>query len=365
MANPTNDRTRDYERYAVFAVLVLLLIGCYLVVRPFLTAFLWGGILSLSTRGLYEGLRRLVRGRSGLAAALASTTLAAILFVPITAFATGVAGAMPDLVERVKAMFSGGLKEPPAWLASLPLVGKSWTAWWQAAAANPERLRDELRPLIGPIKDFLVAAAGGLSAGILQFALAVVIAGFLYLRGEAFARAVNRIAERLGGEAGRKQVAVVRSTVRGVFRGLLGTCAVQALLAMIGFWIAGIPGVLVLGMATFFLSVVPAGPALLWLPAALWLGSNGSTGRAVFLAIWGLVIVGGSDNVVRPILIGKGIEAPLAVVFLGVVGGILAFGFLGLFIGPTLLTVAYNLFQEWMRLEAPASGKPSPSPSGA
>lgn len=274
--------------------------------------------------------------------------------MPITAFAVRLAGETPTLVDRINGMLSGGLREPPPWLAALPLIGKSANAWWQSVANDPQKLRGELRPLVGPVKDFLVAAAGGLGAGILEFALAVVIAGLLYVRGEEAARLVDRIVGRLGGQAGRRQIAVVRSTIRSVFRGLLGTCAVQAVLAMIGFWIAGIPGVLVLGMATFFLSVVPAGPALLWLPAALWLGSNGSTGRAIFLGIWGLVIVGGSDNVVRPLLIGKGIEAPLALVFLGVVGGILAFGFLGLFIGPTLLVVAYNLLQEWVEARADA-----------
>jgi predicted PurR-regulated permease PerM len=176
-----------------------------------------------------------------------------------------------------------------------------------------------------------------------------VISGFLYVRSAEVARAVDRVAVRLGGETGRRQIAVVRSTVRGVFRGLLGTCAVQAVLAMIGFWIAGVPGVFVLGMATFFLSVIPMGPALLWLPAALWLGANDATGHAIFLAIWSVVVVGGAENVVRPILIGKGVDAPMALIFLGVIGGILAFGFLGLFIGPTLLAVAYNLVQEWMR----------------
>ncbi|HEY1435791.1 MAG TPA: AI-2E family transporter [Thermoanaerobaculia bacterium] len=342
------DRTRDYERYAVFAALVLLLLGCYFVVRPFLTAFLWGGILSLSTRGLYERLRRIVGGRRRLAAALAGVTIAAVLFVPVTAFAVRVGGAMPELMDRVNGMLAGGLKQPPPWLAGLPLVGKAATARWQGYAADPESLRGALRPLIVPVKDFLLAAAAGLSAGILEFALAVVIAGLLYVNSEKVARAVDRVAGRLGGEAGRKQVAVVRSTVRGVFRGLLGTCAVQAILAVIGFWIAGVPGAVLLGMATFFLSVVPAGPAILWLPAALWLGASGSSGRAVFLGLWGLVVVGGSENIVRPILIGKGVEAPMALILLGVIGGILAFGFLGLFIGPTLLTVAYNLFQEWM-----------------
>ena len=133
-----------------------------------------------------------------------------------------------------------------------------------------------------------------------------------------------------------------------------GPAVMGALVAMfgigmvIGFWFAGVPGVFVLGMATFFLSVVPFGPAILWVPAALWLNASGSTGMAIFMAIWGLVIVGGSENIVRPLLIGKGVEAPMALVFLGVIGGILAFGFLGLFIGPTLLTLAYNLLKEWM-----------------
>ena len=346
--------SREFERYTVFAVLVLLTIGCYLVVRPFLTAFLWGTIIAISTRGLYQGILRLVRGRRKLAAALFGLFLFGILFVPISVFAVRLAAGAPALVARVDGMLSGGLQQPPAWLASIPFVGRSAHEWWMSVSANPELLRQDLRPLVKPVREFLVAAAAGISTGILQFGLAIFIAALLSLNGESLTAAVDRVAARLGGERGLRQVALVRSTVRGVFRGLLGTCAVQAGLAMVGFLIAGVPGVLLLGMATFFLSVVPAGPALLWLPAALWLGANGNTGMAIFLAVWGLVVVGGSENVVRPLLMGKGIQAPLAVVFLGVIGGILAFGFLGLFIGPTILTVAYNLVQEWMAtLKAP------------
>ena len=132
---------------------------------------------------------------------------------------------------------------------------------------------------------------------------------------------------------------------------------------MIGFWIAGISNVFLLGMGTFFLSVVPGGPTVLWLPAALWLQANGSSGRAIFLGIWGLVVIGGADNVVRPLLIGKGTDAPMALIFLGVIGGVLAFGFLGLFIGPTLLTVGYNLFGEWMNRAEPSAAPPPPSGS--
>jgi predicted PurR-regulated permease PerM len=354
------DRSR-YERYAVGAALLLLVVGCYFVIRPFLTAFLWGAIISLSTRGMYRWLLRRVGGRRKLAATLSTLALVLVLLIPISALAINLATEMPDLGARLDQMLEGGLHEPPGWLARVPLVGKAATARWQEVAANPEGLRQRLRPYLKPLKDFLGTAVAGVSVGVLQFLLALFISGFLYVRGDEFAAVVDRIAFRLGGETGRRQIRVVRSTVKSVFNGLLGTCAVQAVLAMIGFWVAGVPKAFLLGMGTFFLSVVPGGPTILWLPAALWLNANGSTGWAIFLAVWGLVVVGGSDNIVRPLLIGRGVEAPMALIFLGVVGGILSFGFLGLFIGPTLLTVAYNLFRDWMDRGEPKVAAVAPS----
>ena len=341
-------RSRQFERFAVAFAALLLVIGCYLVVRPFLTAFIWGAIIAVSTRGIYEKVVKLVRGKRGLAAALTSLALVAILLVPITIVALKVVTAVPPLGDRLDEMLQTGLHEPPSWLAGIPIVGKNADAQWRIYAADPERLRAALRPYWKPVKDFVLTAVGGLSLGILEFALALFFAGLLYAKGEALGAVVDRVAFRLGGESGRRQVAIVRSTVRGVFKGVLGTCAVQAILAAIGFWISGVPKPLALGMGTFFLSVIPGGPTILWLPAALWLNAQGSTGWAIFLALWGLIIVGGSDNIVRPLLIGRGVESPMSIIFLGVVGGILAFGFLGLFIGPTVLSIAYNLFQEWM-----------------
>lgn len=344
----TLDRSHDYERYVVTAVLVLLVLGCYLVVRPFLTAFLWGGIIVVSTWGSYSRLLRLFGQRRGLAATLTVLALAALLLVPIATLGLKLAGQWPALTERVTQLLAGGLGDPPSWLAGLPLVGKSAIAYWQSVAAEPQRLTQDVRPLLKPVRAFLVTFSAGVGAGILQFALALLIAGMLFVSGESLGVVLNRVALRLGGETGRRQVAVVASTVRGVFNGVIGTAAVQAILAMIGFWVTGVPGVFLLGAVTFFLSVVPGGPALLWLPAAIWLYAQGSTGWAIFMAAWGFFVISGADNLVRPLLIGRGVRAPLALVFLGVVGGILAFGFLGLFIGPTLLAVAYNLFQDWM-----------------
>lgn len=342
------DAARDFERYAAIAAMVLLVVGCYLILRPFLTAFLWGGIIAISTRGAYLRLLHLLGRRRGVAAALTGLGLAAVLLVPIATLGLNLAAQWPALIERVRDLIAGGIPAPPSWVADLPLVGESVSSRWQTVAEDPERLAQDLRPLLGPVQAFIVDFAAGIGSGILEFALALLMATLLYVWGDDLGARLDQIALRIGGEFGRAQLTVVSSTVRGVFNGVIGTAAAQAILAMIGFWVAGVPGVFLLGIGTFFLSVVPGGPVLLWLPAALWLYAGGATGWAIFMGLWGLIVVGGSDNIIRPLLIGKGVSAPLGLIFLGVVGGILAFGFLGLFIGPTVLAVAFNLFQQWI-----------------
>ncbi|MBI5462868.1 MAG: AI-2E family transporter [Gammaproteobacteria bacterium] len=344
----TTDRTRDFERYAVTAALALLVFGCYLVVRPFITAFLWGGIIAVSTWSIYKRVLRVLGHRRGWAAALMGLGLAAILLVPMATLGLTLVGQWPVLTEQVSGLMAGGLGQPPTWLSGLPLVGETASGYWQSVATNPERLTQDLKPLIKPVKDFFLAFTTGLGGGLLEFALALLLATLLFVRGEHTGRVFTRIATHLGGDTGRRQVAVVASTVRGVFNGVIGTSAAQAILALIGFWLASVPGTLLLAMGTFFLSVVPGGPVLLWLPAAIWLKVNGATGWAIFMAAWGFFVISGADNILRPLLIGKGVQAPLALIFLGVIGGILAFGFLGLFIGPTLLAIAYNLFLDWL-----------------
>jgi len=351
---------RDFERYAAIAALVLLVLGCYMVVRPFLTSFLWGSIIAVSTWGIYSRLLARLGQRRTLAAALTGLGLAMTLLVPIVALGLSLASQWPLVAEKVPLLLASVVREPPVWLSRLPIVGESASAYWSAAAANPGRLAEDLRPLFTPVKDFLIAFSAGLGGGLLESALALLIAVFLYARGAELGAAFLEFADRLGGDTGRRQVAVVATTVRAVFMGVIGTCAAQAVLAMIGYWVAGVPGAFLLGMATFFLAVVPGGPVLLWLPAAIWLKSNGAGGWALFMALWGFLIVSGADNVLRPLLIGKGVQAPMPLILLGVVGGVLAFGFLGLFIGPTLLAVGYNLLRQWMG-RADTGARPAPT----
>jgi len=363
--------TRDFERYAAAVAIVLLVAGCYLVLRPFLTAFLWGGILAVSTRAIYTRLVGWTGDRHGLAATLLGLGLVAVLLVPLVVLALQLTNRVPGLSEQVIAYFATGFPPPPAWAANLPVVGATVAEYWQSVAADPQRVAEDLRPLFKPVREFALAFTAGLGAGILEFVLALLMASLLHVWGEDFGAVAERLMQRLGGESARRQGAVVVSTVRGVFNGVLGTAAAQSLLAIIGFWIAGVPGALVLGMATFLLSVVPGGPALLWIPAAVWLYLDGSQGWAIFMALWGFIVISGSDNIIRPLLIGKGVSAPLGLIFLGVIGGILAFGFLGLFIGPTLLAVAYNLSQDWLAthttlpVEPVAVPQTSASESGA
>jgi predicted PurR-regulated permease PerM len=191
-----------------------------------------------------------------------------------------------------------------------------------------------------------MVAGVAIGGGLLHLALSIFIAFFLFRDGVALCERLTSSVERIGGERGTHLLTVAGDTVRGVVYGILGTGLVQAVMAGIGFLIAGVPGAALLALLTFFLSVVPVGPPLVWLPAALWLFHQGSTGWGIFMLAWG-VVVSSVDNVVKPWLISQGSDLPFILIFFGVLGGALMFGFIGVFIGPTLLAVGYRLVVEW------------------
>jgi predicted PurR-regulated permease PerM len=213
-------------------------------------------------------------GRHRLAASLTAFGLAAVLLVPIAALGLNLAGQWPVIDDRITRLMSQGLGAPPPWLAGLPVVGRYANNYWHSDAAKPDQLRQNLLPLIKPVRDFIFAFTAGIGRGVLDFALALLIAGLLYVWGEDLGAALARIADRVGGKSGVRLVQVVESTVHGVFKAVIGTAAIEGSLALFGFWVAGVPNVLMLGMATFFISVIPGGPTFLWLPAALWLSAR-------------------------------------------------------------------------------------------
>jgi predicted PurR-regulated permease PerM len=233
-------------------------------------------------------------------------------------------------------------------LARVPVVGPRAAESWQSLAGDRAKLWAETQKFIEPVSAWLLKRGLALGGGLMQLALSIFVAFFLFRDGVAAAGHLTTAVERVGGEQGKNLLAIAGQTIRGVVYGILGTALVQAVATGIGLVIAGVPGAALLALLTFFASIVPVvGTALVWVPAALWLFHEGATGWAIFLLVWG-VGVGSLDHVVKPWLISQGSKMPFILIFFGVIGGALAFGFIGVFLGPTLLAVGYRLVQVWI-----------------
>jgi predicted PurR-regulated permease PerM len=216
-------------------------------------------------------------------------------------------------------------------------------------ATNHDEVLSLEKRLLEPTKNFLLAAGILLGQGVIEMSLAAFVCFFLYRDGVALMRFVNVALDKTVGAYSVKILDIIQNTVSGVMYGLLGTALAQGFVATIGFWIAGVPAALLLGVCTFVLSVIPVGPPLIWGSAAIWLFYQGDMGWGVFMLIWGTLLISGVDNVVKPLLISRSSNMPFILVLFGVMGGILAFGFVGVFIGPALLAVGLSLLQEWAK----------------
>jgi len=355
------------EQAMGWMLIVALLLGCFIVVRPFVSSLLWAVVLSFATWPIFRRLVRWFGGRNTLAALVMALGMVLILLVPLVVVGSSVADNVKDLAAATRRWVDAGPPEPPAWLLKVPLVGAKATAYWQSLASDTAKLWADARRLIEPISSGLLKLGLMVGGSLLELGLSILIAFFLFRDGTALAERLTAAVERVGGEQGKHLLSVASNTVRGVVYGILGTALVQAIMAGLGFLVAGVPGVGVLALLTFFLSVLPlVGPAVVWLPAALWLLHQGSTGWAIFMVIWGLG-VNNIEHVIKPILISKGSDMPFLLIFFGVLGGALAFGFIGVFLGPTLLAVGFCLIEEWGRVnraavEADASPPAAESP---
>ncbi len=337
---------QDFTRLAGAALLMLLVTGCYLVLAPFMSALIWALILAISLGPVHEWLLDRRHLGSGAAAALLTALMAALLLLPVLMIVPSLTELVSWLAERAGEAFDQGLPSPPSWLAQLPLVGEDLLRYWQTFENDGSRLVAELKKYLGPLRDLLLAAGAGLGQGILHLALSLAMLFFMLRDGTRWAAKLRAVTAHLIGPRAGRLLRVAQQTIGSVVYGILGTSLAQAGLAWFGFWIAGVNNALFLGFLTFFLSFIPLGPALLWIPAAIGLYKAGAVGWAVFLAVWGALAVGGADNVLRPLLIGRGVDLPFLFVFLGVLGGAFAFGLTGVFIGPTLLALAYTLVRE-------------------
>lgn len=329
-------------------ILLLVLFGASLwVMAPFWSALFWGAVLAFASWPLMRLLTRLLGGRESLAAGILTLGWMLLVAGPLVWLGLNLADHVRDATTFVKDVQLEGLPEAPAWLAGLPLVGERLVGIWNTIDEQGAAMLVSIKPYLGQVGNWLLARSAQIGSGILELTLSIVFVFFFYRDGPRLASFVHGLLERLIGERADYYQELVAGTVQRVVNGVIGTAAAQALLALIGFLIAGVPGALVLGLATFLLSLIPMGPPLIWVPATAWLVWKGDYGMAIFLGIWGTLIISGVDNVLKPYLISRGGNLPLVIVLLGVFGGLIAFGFIGLFIGPTLLAIAYSLLVDW------------------
>jgi len=348
------------EQYLGWAVLIALVVGCLVVLRPFASALLWAVVLSFSSWPIYSRLLRLLGNRRTVAALLMTLGMLLIFLLPFLIVGMSLADNVKELAQATRQWIAEAPPAPPQWLAKVPLVGAKAVAYWQSLAADTAKLWATAQRFIEPVSAWLLSAGLALGAGVIELTLSIFIAFFLFRDGVAVSKRLTAAVERLGGERGAHLLTVAGKTVRGVVYGILGTALAQAVVAGIGYLIAGVPGVALLALLTFFASVVPVlGTTLVWVPAAVWLFHQGSTGWGIFMLIWG-ALVANLDNFVKPWLISQGSDMPFILIFFGVLGGALAFGFIGVFIGPTLLAVGFRLVEEWSssaRLEPGATAQ--------
>jgi len=335
------------EQLIVLAVLAVLIGGCYLVLQPFLSAALWAIILCCTTWPAFVRLQRITRGGVTLAALIVTLVVSLVVLAPFVIVGISLAENANQLLEQGKRIIDEGPPDPPAWVGQIPLIGERAQAYWASLAHDSAGVVAELRQFIQPLRTFALASGAAIVQGVLQLTLSILIAFFLYRDGEAVSRRLTATVGRIAGDRGRHLIGVAVATMRGVVYGILGTAIAQGVLAAIGFWLAGVPAAPLLGLLTFFLSPVPVGPPLVWAPAAFWLFSQGHTGWAIFLLIWGIAVVSSVDNVIKPLIISRGSNLPFILVLLGVLGGVFAFGFIGVFLGPTLLAIGFALIEDW------------------
>jgi len=336
------------EKLVVVALFATLALGVLTILRPFSVAILFGGILAIASWPARAALTR-AGVRPVWASALMLAAALVLVMGPVVAVAPTLAGEVKALFADVMPALERGLAKP-AWLVSLPLAGPWIDQNWDRLFGSTETMRSALAPYGEWLRAALGGLAGSLADSLLQFVLALAVAAMLWTNGPQFGHALEHVLERLGGKRFVELAAIARNAICGSVYGVAGTAIAQAVLMYLGLIVAGIPAAMPLAFVTLVLAASQIGSVLIhlvWIGAAWWLHEQGLDGwRLWFIAIWG-VVVAHIDGLLKPLLIGQRIRMPMALVMLGVFGGFVSLGFLGLFIGPAILAIAWSLINEW------------------
>lgn len=349
MSDEGQASNRDGERLAALARLALLaalLAGCAAVLAPFLPALLFSIVIAVSCWPMQLRLQTLLGDRRTLAALIACVLVSLAVVTPLALLLSSLGDGLLWLLGLVDAWRQQAPSTPPDWLQRLPLIGDPLTALWRDSAGSRERLLGMLGSLGDPARRIALASGRAIGNGLAQVLLGLVVLFTLLRDGAQLAASVQRLTARIGGQRGLALLDTARATVVGVMFSVLGTALAQAMVAVVGFSIVGAPQPLLLGAATFMLSMAPVGPPIVWGAVALWLFRDGNTGWALFMLGYGLLGISSVDNVLKPFLISRSSHLPFVLTLIGVIGGVLAFGIAGIFVGPMVLALARQLLRE-------------------
>jgi len=346
-------QSRAFDRAFLAAMMALLLWGSFQITRAFAAAIVWSVMISVSVWPLHQRLTRLLRGRAKLSSILLSVALVGLLVVPVAGLLVSLTEAAKPLLAKTDSVRTIQLPPPPAFLAKLPFVGEKLRQTWAEAAGDVDGTLTKLQPALESAAKWLIVSMLDLSLALLQFLLAVAITAPMLIGGPRVGALLCNLAARLLPQIGASLVDLAARCIRSVSVGIIGTAVLQGALMAIGLAIAGVPGLVLLGFVSFLLALLQIGVFPVWVLAAAWLVHSDRIGMAVFLVLWGLG-AGLVDSVAKPYLIGHGSSLPLTLIFVGVLGGMIAWGFAGIFIGPTVLAVTYTVIRRWLSVGAEA-----------
>ncbi len=339
----------DLTRNTLAAILVLgLILLCFWVLRPFLAATVWATMIVVATWPWLKALDRLFGNRRTPAVMVMTLGMLLLLVMPMWWAISTIAERSNDLMTFGQDLATKGVPPPPDWVSHIPLVGDKIADFWRKLSSEGfSSFVDYLSPHAAEAGKWLFAQFGGLGGMLLQFFLVVMVAAIFYSSGEQAAAMVRRVGRRLAGDRGDSSIILAGQAIRAVALGVGVTAILQTGLGGIGLVLAGVPYAAVLSALMLMLCIAQVGPSLVLFPAVAWMYWQGDTGWATFLLVWSMV-VGTMDNVVRPMLIRRGADLPMLLIFVGVIGGLLSFGLIGIFVGPVALAVTYTLAQAWV-----------------
>lgn len=317
------------------------------ILKPFLPAIIWAMTLVIATWPMMRTLQDRLWSSRALAVTIMTVALLLLFAVPFWLAIGTIVTHSDQVLGWAETITTANLPPPPAWIESIPLVGARISARWESIAnSDAPELMQKLRPYAGELANWFIGAVGSFGLVLMQFLLTVAISAILYAMGERAAAFATRFGARLAGARGRQAVILAGQAVRGVALGVVVTAFVQSSIGAAALYITGVPYASILSALLFMLCIAQLGPALVLAPAVIWMYSTGTAGSATLLLVLSLVAIG-IDNILRPILIRRGVDLPLLLILAGVIGGLTAFGLIGIFLGPTVLAVAYTLLDAW------------------